>query len=68
MGVSSLSFMLVRFTCNSHGLGGRFAGAGHVSRQGILESRAAWVLTPHSGLLGTLPDLHIARVCILQVG
>ena len=38
------------------------------SRQGILERSAAWVLTPHLGLLGTLPDLHIVRVCILLGG
>ena len=66
-GISSLGFMLERFTCNSNGLWVGSLGvaifqtwdSGKVSHMGS---------NPHSGLLGTLPDVHIARVCTLLVG
>ena len=68
MGISSLGFMLERFTCNSDGSHIGLPGlamfqTGDSGKVSHMDSNPKFRPPGH-----TLPDLHIARVCILLVG
>ena len=61
------SIMLKRSTCNSES---SWMGSQRVSmsQTGGSEAKSVWVLNPHVGLWGTLPDSHIVGPYILPVG